>query len=221
MKVATVKFTMGTLTETINITPASFSAPGLSSTSGSNTDYYINTTNKMTTTVYLRAGGTGTPTTSNSSVATASVSGSTLTVTPKGLGTCTITIPNKSDSSKKVTYSVSVSGKTYDGGPVYKDPSTSWYIAPKDAGSGRQSDGKDACSGKSGASWALPSQDDWNTLNGSFSFLTGTAGLSVGSLYWSSTSNGFIGYYAIFGSSGISVGNLTATVTRQWRCISR
>lgn len=221
MKVATVKFTMGTLTETINITPASFSAPGLSSTSGSNTDYYINTTNKMTTTVYLRAGGTGTPTTSNSSVATASVSGGTLTVTPKGLGTCTITVPNKSDTSKKVTYSVSVSGKTYDNGPVYKDPSTSWYIAPKDAGSGRQSDGKDACSGKGGASWALPSRDDWNTLNGSFSFLTGTAGLSVGSDYWSSSGNGFNGSYASFGSSGVSVGNGFLNSAKQWRCISR
>lgn len=225
MKPITIRLTnaiAGGPSKDITLTP-NLSAPTLGATSGSDTDYYINTTNTtMTTTIAAPAGGMDTPTTSNSAVATASVSGSTLTVTTKGMGSCTITIPNKSDTSKKVTYSVSVSGKTYDNGPVYKDPSTNFYIAPKDAGSGTQSDGISACSGKSGASWTLPSKNDWNILKGSFSFLTGTAGLSVGSGYWSSTDVTFNGYYASFdsSSSSISISESRRSNSKQWRCIS-
>ena len=223
MKAVTVRLTnaiAGGGNRDITLTPT-FTGPTLSATSGSDTDFYLNTTQTKTFTATV-AGGTGTPVSSNTGVATVSVSGTTVTVTPKGLGSCTITVPNGSDGTKKSTYSFSVSGKSYDGKAVYKDPTTSFYIAPTNAGSGSQSNGRSACSNVKEGYWSLPSRADWEALIGSFSFLTGTAGLLVGQQYWSSTGFGLVYYFADFGSSGISVGLTGAEIsTMQWRCVSR
>lgn len=222
MKAATVRFTMGSVTKDITVTPANFTAPTLSASSGSDTDYYLNTTQTTTFTV-TSAGAAGTPSSSNTGVATVSRSGNTVTVTTKGVGTATITIPNGSDNNKKSTYTFSVSAsRTYDGAYVYKDPKTGFYIAPSDAGSGRWESGKPACSGKSGGSWFLPSWDDWKSLDNSTSraFLQNTVGLSVGSEYWSSSNYGEAYYYARFDGSSIYQTLSGPSSTRQWRCIS-
>lgn len=229
MKAVTVRLTnaiAGGAYKDIVVTPTGFVAPGLGATSGSDTDFYLNTTQTKTFTFTATAGGTGTPVSSNTGVATVSVSGTTVTVTPKGLGSCTITVPNGSDGTKKSTYSFSVSGKSYDGKAVYKDPTTGLYIAPTDAGSGSVSGGQSACSGKSvaGSSWILPSWDDWSSLNNSTScaFLQNTVGLSVGSVYWSSTRNSaFNYYYARFQGSGITQDYANDNRAEQWRCFSR
>lgn len=227
MKPITVRLTnaiAGGGNRDITLTPTNFVAPGLSATSGSDTDFYLNTTQTKTFTA-TAAGGTGTPVSSNTGVATVSVSGTTVTVTPKGFGSCTITVPNGSDGTKKSTYSFSVSGKSYDGAAVYKDPTTGLYIAPTDADKGPVLDGKNACAGKSvaGSSWILPSRDDWSSLNNSTScaFLQNTVGLSVGSEYWSSTINRNYYYYAKFTGSSISEFTENKIIPKLWRCVAR
>lgn len=230
MKAVTVRLTntiAGGPSKDITVTPTNFTGPTLSATSGSDTDFYLNATGRTKTfTFTAAAGGTGTPVSSNTGVATVSVSGTTVTVTPKGFGSCTITVPNGSDGTKKSTYSLSVSGKSYDGAAVYKDPTTGLYIAPKDAGKGSVSDGQSACAGKSvaGSSWILPSWGDWSSLNNSTScaFLQNTVGLSVGSEYWSSTYfNSDKYFYVAFYGSSISGNNGFMLNAKQWRCFSR
>ena len=225
MKPITIRLTnaiSGGGNKDITLTPINFVAPSLSATSGSDTDYYLNTAQTKTFTA-TAAGGTGTPVSSNTGVATVSVSGTTVTVTPKGLGSCTITVPNGSDGTKTSTYTFTVSGKTYDGKAVYKDLTTGLYIAPSDAGSGSQSDGKSACAKVKEGYWYLPSREDWESLQGSFSFLTGTAGLSVGQQYWSSTGNGIDYYYYVeFRSSSIvMITTGYGTYGWRWRCVFR
>lgn len=226
MKPATVRFTMGSVTKDITVTPTNFSAPTLSATSGS-TDLCLNLSPQpQSFTVDPPAGGVVTPVSSNTGVATVSVKGNTVTVTPKGVGTATITVSNKTDGSKRSTYTFTYNHKTYEGKDVYKDPTSGLYIAPKDAGSGSVQDGVSTCSGKSVASssWYLPSWNDWSSLNNSTScaFLQNTVGLSVGSEYWSSTKLiGGIYSYARFDGSSIDKANTSGTNTKQWRCVSR
>ena len=231
MKSVTVRLTnaiAGGPNKDITITPTGFTKPTLNATSGSNTDYYINTTNNtLMTTLTATVGGMSAPSSSNSAVATATVNGNTLTITLKELGTCDITVSNKSATTQTATYRVSVSGKSYDGKAVYKDPSTGFYIAPNDAGSGSQSSGKTACSSKSGGSWALPTRDEWQNLSGSAAFLTKPSpsgpGLSVGSEYWSSPDSGFsYCFYVVVTSSSINQSEtFRGDNTKQWRCVSR
>ena len=157
MKPATIKLT-NSLAEgtdkTITVTPTGFVAPTLSSTSGSDTEFYLN---KGTTFTFTASaiGKAGTPVSSNTNIATVSMSGSTVTVTPKELGTCTITIPNISDNNKKSVYTVSISNSniTYKGKAVWYFRGV--YIAPVDEGPFTLDQARTGCP----SGWRLPASE--------------------------------------------------------------
>lgn len=166
MMPATIRLTSksaGGATRDIVITPT-FSAPTLSATSGTDDDFYLNTTKTLTFTA-TAAGNVGDATSSYPSIATVSRSGNTYTVTPKGLGNCKITVPNGSDSNKKATYSVTV--KTYyapsyqsDNKAPYKFGST--YVASQDLrDTYTYSRAKGACGGNG---WRPGNQEQWEYI---------------------------------------------------------
>ena len=173
---------------------------------------------------------------SNSDVATVTRTNNTYTVTPKGLGSCTISVPNASNTNLKSNYTVTISGKVnYQGKAVWKY--YGFYIAPEDAGSSVWNTSLTAnyCSNKSGATWYVPSADEWRAILGGTSGSNNAAstvyneyrrkGVFTTNLhYWSTTENDDDSTYAY----DMRIYNTNAYVTyyykaasRQVRCVSR
>lgn len=231
MKRVTIRLTSkasGT-TRDITVTPI-LSAPTLSAPNGSDTDFYLNTTNTITFNANS-AGGIADATTSDSNVATVTRSSNTYTVTPKGFGTCDISVPNASSTNLKSTYKVTVSGKDYQGKAVWKY--YGYYIAPEDAGSSKWNASLTAtyCSNKTGATWYVPSAKDWRDILG------GTKGTEkanntvyqeyknknvfTSNTYWTTVRSGTVEmYYLYFGNSYAYVEHDTNTGPRLVRCVA-
>ena len=238
MKPVTIRLTSkasGGATKDITVTPTGFAAPTLSATSGSDADFYLNKGTTFTFTTTSVGGGTD-ATTSNSDVATVTRTNNTYTVTPKGLGSCTISVPNASNTNLKSNYTVTISGKVnYQGKAVWKY--YGFYIAPEDAGSSVWNTSLTAnyCSNKSGATWYVPSADEWRAILGGTSGSNNAAstvyneyrrkGVFTTNLhYWSTTENDDDSTYAY----DMRIYNTNAYVTyyykaasRQVRCVSR
>lgn len=233
MKAVTIRLThSGGVTKDIVVTPTGFVAPKLSATSGSDTDFYLNTAKTFTFNT-TSAGGGANATTSNSNVATVTRTNNTYTVTPKGLGTCTISVPNASNTNLKSSYTVTVSGKNYQGKAVWKY--YGYYIAPEDAGSSTWNTSLTAtyCSNKSGATWCVPSDAEWRAILGGtsgnndaapavFNEYKNKGVFASGAYYWSSAEfDSSDAYYMRFSSSIAFVDINGKSNSRQVRCVAR
>ena len=235
MKPVTVRLTskVGDVVKDVTVTPQNFAAPKLSATSGTDNDYYLNTTNSLTFTT-TTVGGWANATTSNANVATVERADNKYTVTSKGVGTATITVPNGSDGTKTSTYKITISAtKTYNGKPVWKY--YGYYIAPEDAGSTTWNTSLNAtyCANKSGATWFVPSAADWRLIlggtsgdadasSGVFNEYKSKGVFVSGSNYWSTTEfNSSNAYSLYFYSSYAYVGSYTKSYSRQVRCVSK
>lgn len=234
MKPVTVRLTskVGNVVKDVTVTP-NLSAPKLSATSGTDNDYYLNTTNSLTFTT-TTVGGWANATTSNANVATVERADNKYTVTSKGVGTATITVPNGSDGTKTSTYKITISAtKTYNGKLVWKY--YGYYIAPEDAGSTTWNTSLTAtyCANKSGATWFVPSAADWRKILGGTS---GNADAPSGvyneykskgvfashSRYWSTTEyNSLDAYYLSFYISSAYVTYFDKSSSRPVRCVSK
>ena len=241
MKPVTIRLTSkasGGVTKDITVTPTGFVAPTLSATSGSIAALAKNNVIiplKTTFTFTKPAGNIGTISSSNTNVATVSVSGTTVTVTAKGNDSSTITIPNGTDTNKKSTYNLTVGGNAnlYNGKQV-------WYyygymIAPEDAGSSTWNTNLTAtyCSNKSGATWYVPSADEWRTILGGTSGSNHAADAvcqeyigkgvfaSGSTCYWSTTTYNITNAYEVYFGSYANVYWYYKTNSRQVRCVAR
>lgn len=161
MKPATITLTnkiSGEKAQTITVTPK-FGNTTLSTNNKTIADYYLNSTE--TATFYITSpGGGADASSSNNNVATVSRNGKTYTVTPKGLGNATITVPNASDGTKKVTYTIAVNGKSYNGKAVYLIQNL--YLAPENVyTTGRAFPDTDPCP----SGWHMYSKAECEILN--------------------------------------------------------
>ena len=234
MKPVTVRLTskVGNVVKDVTVTP-NLSAPKLSATSGTDNDYYLNTTNSLTFTT-TTVGGWANATTSNANVATVERADNKYTVTSKGVGTATITVPNGSDGTKTSTYKITISAtKTYNGKPVWKY--YGYYIAPEDAGTTTWSTSLTAtyCANKSGATWFVPSAADWRLIlggtsgaadasSGVFNEYKGKGVFATGTYYCSTTEyNSSYMYLLGFDSSKVYVYSSIKSYSHQVRCVSK
>lgn len=82
------------------------------------------------------------------------------------MGTCEIIVPNGSDDTKQSIYTLNISGRTYDGAFVWKTPYGNLYIATTDVTRTSWTENLTStyCSGKSGATWVVPTVEDWRTM---------------------------------------------------------
>jgi len=236
MKSVTIRLTSkasGGVTKDITVTPTGFVAPTLSATSGSDADFYLNTTKTFTFNT-TSAGGAADAVSSNSNVATVTRTNNTYTVTPKGFGTCTISVPNASSTNLKSDYTVTVSGKNYQGKAVWKY--YGFYIAPENAGSSTWNSSLTAnyCSNKTGGTWYVPSADEWRAILGGTSG-TGRApkdlfneykskGVFVpgSGSYWSTTDYTYsLAYFMAFDYFEAYVNGNNTSNSRGIRCIAK
>ena len=234
MKPVTIRLTSkasGGATKDITVTPTGFVKPTLSATSGSDADFYLNTTNTFTFNT-TSAGGGADAVSSNNNVATVIRTNNTYTVTPKGFGNCTISVPNASSTNLTSNYTVNVSGKNYQDKPVWKY--YEFYIAPEDAGSSTWNTSLTAtyCNDKSGATWYVPSADEWRIILGGTSGNTnaprdvydeykGKGVFALETYYWSSSSISTSAYYMLFSSTRAFVYVYDKSTSFQVRCIAK
>ena len=235
MKPVTIRLTSkasGGATKDITVTPTGFAAPTLSASSGTLDNVINENTTSTTFTVTPPPAGGYEYTIDDANKATLSQSGNTITVTAKYKGTTTIRVKNKSDNTKVANYSITVN-RDYQGKSVWKY--YGFYIAPEDAGSSTWNTSLTAnyCSNKSGATWYVPSADEWRTILGGtsgadnasdavFQEYKGKGVFASGAYCWSTTvQNSSDSYVMYFSSSTAHVYGTYKTFTRQVRCVSR
>ena len=167
MKPVTIRLTSkasGGATKDITVTPT-FTNPTFSATSATLNNYVLNNgpaTFNITNTI---VGGLDVTVTSGE--ADVSRSDNKVTVQPTLNGKTTIEVTNKSDNSKKSTYTLQVNcTRTYQNKPVWLY--YGFYIAPEDAGRSEWDANltADYCSNKSGATWYVPSANEWRAILG-------------------------------------------------------
>lgn len=189
MKAVTVRLTnaiSGGAYKDITLTPTGFTGPILSSTSGSITDFYINTPETKTFTITPTAGGAG-KAVSNSPLVKLSSKGNTVTLSFTERVSSSVVVPNASDPTKRSTYSISVTGKQCGGKSVYKIPALGLYISKEsinDTWVGAQT----YCANQSVGTWRVPSQGDWDKLV-QIDGIDALAGFIYSYVYWSNEGN--------------------------------
>lgn len=236
MKPVTVRLTskVGNVVKDVTVTPSNFAAPILSATSGTDNDYYLNSTSTFSFTT-TTVGGWANATSSNESVATVTRVNNTYTVKPIGPGSATITVPNGSDNTKTSTYTIKLSAaRTYNGKPVWKY--YGYYIAPEDAGTSAWNASLNTtyCANKSGATWFVPSAADWRLIlggtsgsddasSGVFNEYKSKGVFASGSYYWSTTeyTNNAFAHELDFLSSRASVSAYNKSLSCHVRCVSK
>lgn len=233
IKTATIKLTnkiSGGGDQTITVTPT-FLAPTLSATSGTLDNVKNENTTSTTFTVTPPPAGGYEYTIDDTNTATLSQNGNTITVTAKHKGKTTIRVKNKSDNTKVANYGITVN-RDYQGKAVWKY--YGFYIAPENAGSSNWNTSLTAnyCRNKSGASWYVPSADEWRAILGGTSG-SGDASSTVYNEYkskgvfapdtycWSTTERNSEAYYLEFGSSRAYVGYYDKARSFSVRCVSR
>lgn len=144
----------------IKVIPTGFTAPKLSSTSGTLANIKNENSTSVNVTVTPPAGGF-VYTIDNNNIASISQNGNRLTFTAKYTGSTTIRVKNKSDESKTATYSISVS-RDYNGQYVWKY--SGYYIAPVNADNGCQWNSN--LSSKCPSGWRVPTHTEWFTIAG-------------------------------------------------------
>lgn len=144
----------------IKVIPTGFTAPKLSSTSGTLANIKNENSTSVNVTVTPPAGGF-VYTIDNNNIASISQNGNRLTFTAKYTGSTTIRVKNKSDESKTATYSISVS-RDYYGQYVWKY--SGYYIAPVNADERCQWNSN--LSSKCPSGWRVPTHTEWFTIAG-------------------------------------------------------
>lgn len=233
MKRATIRLSnkiVGGWNKDITIKPI-LAAPKISSSGYTKSDYTLDDPRTFTFTVTVPPGKVGTISSSNTNIATVSVSGTKVTVTPKTMGICNIIVPNASDDTKQSIYKVNLSGRTYNGAFVWKARYGGFYIAPTNAGGINWNNVASRCTNKTGATWVVPSADEWRTIIGGEmasdevrNYYMNKGIISANSFLWSSTGyDATTAYYLYVNPGGTYMG-----VTRdqkaygfQVRCVSR
>ncbi|WP_278705148.1 hypothetical protein [Parabacteroides goldsteinii] len=241
MKPVTIRLTSkasGGATKDITVTPT-FVAPTLSATSGQvpsqakNKVFIPNRTIDFTVTP--PAGGY-TVSSNNTNIATVSQDGHKITVTLKTNSSTTIAVKNAS-GGQTTNYTVSggANANLYNGKQV-------WYyygymIAPEDAaGSSTWNTNLTAtyCSNKSGATWYVPSADDWRTiLQSSGNKIApndvyneyrskGVFPTNISQYYWSATASNLVyANYMLFDAGSAKVNENPFSFNYQVRCVAK
>ena len=210
----------------IKVIPTGFTAPKLSSTSGTLANIKNENSTSVDVTVTPPAGGF-VYTIDNSNIASISQNGNRLTFTAKYTGSTTIRVKNKSDESKTATYSINVS-RDYKGQYVWKY--SGYYIAPVNADDGCQWNSN--LSSKCPSGWRVPTHTEWFAIAGvSSPFPTMNTGsrwqelrnnnvfINAGSCWSSDEQSPTYAYYIFVGGNGSAVGYDPKTDVRQIRCI--
>ena len=210
----------------IKVIPTGFTAPKLSSTSGTLANIKNENSTSVDVTVTPPAGGF-VYTIDNSNIASISQNGNRLTFTAKYTGSTTIRVKNKSDESKTATYSINVS-RDYKGQYVWKY--SGYYIAPVNADESCQWNSN--LSSKCPSGWRVPTHTEWFKIVGvNSTFPTTNTGsryqelknnkvFNTAHTHWSSNEyNESLAYYMFVGSSSGAVGYDPKTDRRQVRCI--
>lgn len=212
----------------IKVIPTGFTAPKLSSTSGTLANIKNENSTSVDVTVTPPAGGF-VYTIDNSNIASISQNGNRLTFTAKYTGSTTIRVKNKSDESKTATYSINVS-RDYKGQYVWKY--SGYYIAPVNADESCQWNSN--LSSKCPSGWRVPTHTEWFKIVGvNSTFPTTNTGsryqelknnkvFNTAHTHWSSNEyNESLAYYMFVGSSSGAVGYDPKTDRRQVRCIKQ
>lgn len=221
MKPATITLTNsvdGGANATVTVTPTGFVVPALTPTSAAINNFYLNIEQSATFTA-AAPGGITDAISSNPAVATVSRNGNTFKVTAVNLGTANITVSNKSATGSTSTYKITVaSPKNYVGKAVWN---YGFYIAPENAAKVLWNANltRDYCSNKSGATWYVPTEDEWLAIikKPGGKELSSKGVLYEYEYYWASNDESLMYFTAL----DPYVGNGTTTVLQTVRCIAK
>ena len=218
---------------TYNVTVNSFSAPTLNSSSVTLKSVPRNEGSSnlsATVTVTSPVGGYEVSSGTNNSIASYSMSGNNCTVKAVKQGNTSITFRNKLDNSKTKTYSITVTGILYEGQAVWKY--YGYYIAADNAATFTPWDyritNNSYCSGKKGASWRIPSKNEWNAIlgnsdNPSESVWKEFKDVFTNAYYWSTTDAGNDAAYIMlrYMDGGMQIAAKEKSYKGVVRCITR
>lgn len=233
MKPATITLTnkvIGEKAQTITVTPT-FINPPLSTNFATLNDYVLNN-GPATFNITTIIGGVDVTVTSGG--ANVSRSNNKVTVQPTLNGKTIIVVSNKSDNTKKSTYTLQVNcARNYLNKPVWLY--YGYYIAPEDAGNSTWTNSltKDYCANK-GASWFVPSGDQLRDIIGGVSAINETDPLYIeyrdkrvfdlpGS-YWTTTeieNNNTWADNMFFYEKGIAVSGYYKNSSFKIRCVTK